>query len=56
MIVISAMLKLLSGFLIGKTLGLYCSKNELSPILGIALTVVLVLLSCVIIDKGFANG
>jgi uncharacterized membrane protein SpoIIM required for sporulation len=51
-----AILKLLAGFMIGKCVGTYCAKNELSPILGIALTVGLVLLSCVIIDKGFANG
>jgi hypothetical protein len=45
------LLKLTSSFFIGKSIGQYCHKNELSPILGIALTVVCVLAACVLIDK-----
>ena len=44
-------LKLLSGFMIGKFVGVYCARNELSPMLGLALTVSLVLLACGLIDK-----
>ncbi len=44
-------LKLTLGFVIGKTVGLYCAKNELSPILGMSLTVALVLLACTLIDR-----
>lgn len=46
-------LKLVLGFVIGSTVGRYCAKNELSGVLGVALTVSLVLLACVLIDKGF---
>jgi hypothetical protein len=45
------LLKIMSGFLIGKSIGQYCHKNELSPILGIALTVTCVLAICILIDK-----
>lgn len=45
-------LKLVSGFVIGSVVGRYCAKNELSGILGVALTVSLVLLACTLIDKG----
>jgi hypothetical protein len=45
------LLKLGSSLLIGKSLGQYFRKNELSPILGIGLTVALTLLVCVLIDK-----
>jgi hypothetical protein len=51
-----ALLKLFTGFFIGKSVGQYCARNELSPILGIALTVASVLAACVLIDKGFGNG
>lgn len=47
------LLKLCAGFFIGKSIGSYCAKNELSPILGIALTVASVLAACMLIDKGF---
>ena len=47
------LLKLCAGFFIGKSIGGYCARNELSPILGIALTVASVLAACVLIDKGF---
>jgi len=45
------LLKLTLSFFIGKVIGKYCHKNELSPFLGIALTVACVLATCVIIDK-----
>ena len=44
-------IKLTLGFMIGRVIGTYCAKNELSPILGIALTVACVLLACTLIDK-----
>jgi hypothetical protein len=44
-------LKLTLGFIIGKTIGLYCAKNELSPVLGVCLTAVTVLLACALVDK-----
>jgi hypothetical protein len=47
------LLKLALSFFIGRSIGKYCHKNELSPFLGIALTVVCVLAACVLIDKGF---
>lgn len=53
---IAGILKLGLGFFIGKSIGLYCSRNELSPILGIALTVASVLAACVLVDKGLGNG
>lgn len=46
-----AILKLLTGFMIGKYVGIYCARNELSPMLGLALTIGLVLLACGLIDK-----
>lgn len=46
-------LKMLSGYIVGMSIGRYIAKNELSPILGIALTVASVLAACVLIDKGF---
>ncbi len=46
-----ALLKLGLGFFIGKSIGHYCSRNELSPMLGIGLTVALTLLACALIDK-----
>lgn len=51
--IVVGLLKLITGFMLGKFIGVYCARNELSPILGIALTVVSVLLACVLIDKGF---
>jgi hypothetical protein len=48
---LAALLKIVGGFLIGRSIGLYCSKNELSPILGISLTVACVLAFCVLVDK-----
>lgn len=50
-----ALLKIGLGFLIGKSVGQYCSKNELSFSLGIALTVVLTLTACVGIDFLFGE-
>jgi hypothetical protein len=47
------LLKLGFSFFIGKSIGQYCHRNELSPMLGIALTVVCVLAACVLIDKVF---
>lgn len=47
-------LKLVSSFFIGNFIGRYCAKNELSPILGIALTVSCVLAACVLIDKALS--
>jgi hypothetical protein len=52
---LTILLKLTSGFLIGKMVGRYCANNELSPILGIALTVACVLAACLLIDKGLGN-
>lgn len=49
------MLKLCSGFFIGKSIGYYSSKNELSPMLGISLVVVLTLAACVGIDHLFGE-
>ena len=49
------LLKLTSSFFIGKSIGQYCRKNELSPMLGVALTVVCVLAACLLIDKGLGN-
>jgi hypothetical protein len=45
------LLKLGSSFFIGKSIGQYFHRNELSPILGIALTVACVLAACILIDK-----
>jgi hypothetical protein len=45
------LLKLTSSFFIGKSIGQYCRKNELSPILGIALTIALTIATCILIDK-----
>jgi len=53
---LAGLLKMTFGFMIGRTIGTYCAKNELSPILGIALTVACVLLVCTLIDQGFGNG
>lgn len=50
-----AILKMSSGFIIGSFIGRYCSKNELSPILGITLTFVSVVAVCLLIDKGFTD-
>lgn len=50
-----AVLKMGSGFVIGSFVGRYCAKNELSPILGIALTAVSVIAVCLLIDKGFTD-
>lgn len=50
-----AILKMGSGFFIGQLVGKYCAKNELSPILGICLTVVCVVAVCLLIDKGFTD-
>ena len=47
------LLKLSAGFFIGRSIGQYSSKNELSPILGISLTIVCVLAACVGIDHLF---
>ncbi len=52
---ILGLLKMLTGFMIGRSVGKYCAKNELSPILGIALTVAFVLAACLLIDKGFES-
>lgn len=48
-------LKLVSGFVIGSAIGRYCAKNELSGILGVALTFVSVVAVCLLIDKGFTD-
>lgn len=48
---IVAFFKIVSGFVIGASIGKFTAKNQLSPILGISLTVSGVLLACVIIDK-----
>ena len=48
------MLKVIAGFLIGVNVGRYCGKNELSPFLGMSLTVVLTIAICVLLDKAFA--
>lgn len=50
---LAIILKLLSGFFIGSFIGRYCARNELSPILGICLTVAIILAVCLLIDKGF---
>lgn len=50
---VAGILKLGLGFFIGKVVGLYCAKNELSPILGIALTIVSVLAACILVDRAF---
>jgi lipopolysaccharide export LptBFGC system permease protein LptF len=47
-------LKVTAGFLVGANVGRYCSKNELSPILGVSLTVALTIAACVLLDKAFA--
>lgn len=47
------LLKLTTSFFIGKNIGQYCRRNELNPMLGIALTVACVLATCVLIDKVF---
>ena len=49
------LLKIMSGFFIGKSVGQYCSKNELNFTLGIALTIVLTLAACVGIDHLFGE-
>lgn len=48
-----AILKLGSGFLIGRTVGLYIAKNQLSATLGVGLTIALVLLACTMLDRLF---
>lgn len=52
---LGGVLKIITGFIIGRSVGKYCAKNELSPILGIALTVSFVLVACLMIDMGFNN-
>jgi hypothetical protein len=49
------LLKMTCGFVIGRAVGKYIAKNELSPILGICLTVVSVLAACLLLDKGFLD-
>jgi hypothetical protein len=49
------LLKLTLSFLTGRAIGQYCRKNELSPMLGIALTVACVLAICTLIDMGLGN-
>jgi hypothetical protein len=50
---LASLIKLVLGFMIGRTIGQYCAKNELSPILGIALTVAVVLAMCTVVDRTF---
>lgn len=52
---LAMILKLTAGFFIGSSVGRYCAKHELSPILGIALTAVGVIAVCLLIDKGFTD-
>jgi hypothetical protein len=52
---LTIVLKLISGYFIGKAVGRYCAKNELSTILGISLTIACVLMACVLIDKGITE-
>jgi hypothetical protein len=48
-----AILKLGSGFLIGRTVGKYIAQNQLSATLGVGLTIALVLLVCTLLDRVF---
>jgi len=48
-----AVLKMGFGFLIGRTIGLYIAKNQLSATLGVGLTIALVLLVCTMLDRIF---
>jgi hypothetical protein len=47
---LAGILKMVLGFFIGSYVGRYCAKNELSPILGICLTVSFVLATCLLVD------
>jgi sorbitol-specific phosphotransferase system component IIBC len=53
--VLTIVLKLTLSFLTGRVIGRFCAKEELSPILGIALTVACVLAICILVDVGLGN-
>jgi hypothetical protein len=48
--------KLVIGYYIGKFIGVYIAKNNLSVFLGIAMTVAVVLSACIVIDRLVGNG
>lgn len=48
-------LKLVASFLIGRFIGKFFVKNELSPILGLAMTFACVIAACLLIDKAFTD-
>jgi hypothetical protein len=44
------LLKIVLGFVVGKTIGTYFAREQLSPMLGLVLVVVLTLFACTGVD------